>query len=79
MKSRYRNNDYVDVSLFGYLRGGDFKHGKGLYLSGLGFLKNFEVKETTDPCPPRHYDKSNAKKNRRMKTLKAREKTIFAP
>ena len=45
-------DDPVDVSLFGYLRGGDYKKGKGLYLSGLGYINYEDVKVASDPCPP---------------------------
>ena len=124
-KPSYKDKDRIDVACFGYLRGGDLLNSRDLYMSGLGFLTNNDIKVATDPCPPalleiiersqkrenkdqleieiekdfvnesdnennntngnnfnkdgKKDEKKVVKKSRRNRTLKKREKLIFAP
>lgn len=43
------DNSLVDVALFGYCRGGDFKLDQNVYLTGLGFLSPSAIEEANDP------------------------------
>lgn len=46
-----RDDDRIDVTCFGYVRGGEYRPGRDLYMCGLGFLKSNECKEIADPVP----------------------------
>ncbi len=82
-KNNIKDKDRIDVSVFGYLRGGDLSKEKELYLSGLGYVKISEINAVSDPCPPYLYEENKPEKGKEKKkkkrTLKKREKVLYAP
>lgn len=46
-----KDQDRVDVAVFGYVRGNEFVHNRDLYFCGLGYLKPGDSKEVPDPVP----------------------------
>ena len=63
------------ILLYGYNRGTYMRAGQRIHVPGLGDMCMDEISELDDPCPLPSRDKD---KNKR-RTLKAADKTIYAP
>ena len=46
-----KDNDQVEVSIFGYIRGGSYRPKDRSFLCGLGYCNITDVKDVGDPCP----------------------------
>jgi hypothetical protein len=42
----------IDVSFYGYVRGSSYRINTKVYITGLGDFEISEIKTLDDPCPP---------------------------
>ena len=70
-KNAFKNNDFCELDVFGYVRGSFLKPNQDALIPGIGYVKVNEVELLNDPVPLHARDKK--------RSLFEKEQHIYAP